>query len=71
MGGGEFSFASSAAIRAGGGHDGLTKNGYVSAGISVLSADVGSIDLGLRQDISGSRKATMVGISARLFVPSM
>jgi hypothetical protein len=71
MGGGEFSFASAAAIRAGGGHDGLNKNGYVSAGFSVLSADVGALDLGLRQDISGNNKSTVVGISARLFVPSM
>ncbi len=71
MGGGEFSFASAAAVRAGGGHDGLTKNGYVSAGFSLLSADVGALDLGMRQDISGNNKSTVVGISARLFVPSM
>jgi hypothetical protein len=71
MGGGEISFAASAAIRAGGGHDGLTKNSYVSAGFSLLSADIGALDVGLRQDVSGAKKATIFGVSARLFVPSM
>jgi hypothetical protein len=71
MGGGEFSFASSAAIRAGGGRDGLSKNSYVSAGISVLSAEVGALDVGFRRDISGASKSTFLGVSGRLFVPSM
>ena len=71
MGGGEFSFFASAALRAGGGRDGLTKNGYVSAGVSTLSADIGALDVGLRQDVSGEKKSTIVGVSARLFVPSM
>jgi hypothetical protein len=71
MGGGEFSFASTAAIRAGGGHDGLTRNGYASAGISTVSAEIGALDFGIRQDISGNRKSTILGFSARLFVPSM
>ncbi len=71
MGGVELSFASSAAIRAGGGRDGLTKNGYVSGGISLLSADIGALDVGLRQDVSGVNKTTVIGVSARLFVPSM
>jgi hypothetical protein len=71
MGGGEFSFAASAAIRAGGGRDGLTKNGYVSAGVSLLSAEIGALDIGLRQDVSGAKKTTVFGVSARLFVPSM
>ena len=70
MGGGEFSFSSSAAIRAGGGWDGLTKSGYLSAGVSAISGEVGALDVGLRQDVSGSSKTTIVGISARLFVPS-
>jgi hypothetical protein len=70
MGGGEFSFSSSGAIRAGGGWNGLTKNGYLSGGVSALSGDVGALDVGLRQDLSGSSKTTMVAISARLFVPS-
>src|ERR1017187_5973990 len=71
MGGGEISFAASAAIRAGGGHDGLTKNSYVSAGFSLLSADIGALDIGLRQDVSGAKKTTIFGVSARLFVPTM
>lgn len=71
MGGGEFSFAASIAVRAGGGHDGMSGNTYVSAGVSTLSADVGALDLGVRQDVSGQKKATIVGVSARIFVPSM
>jgi hypothetical protein len=71
MGGGEFSFAASIAIRAGGGRDGMTKNTYVSAGFSTLSADIGALDIGLRQDVSGEKKATIFGVSARIFVPSM
>jgi hypothetical protein len=71
MGGGEFSFAAVAAIRAGGGRDGLTKNSFVSAGLTGFSSDIGAIDLGVRQDVSGEGKTTIVGVSARLFVPSM
>jgi len=71
MGGGEMSFSNSAAIRAGGGRDGLSKNAYVSGGFSLLSADIGALDLGVRQDVSGTKKTTIVGVSARLFVPSM
>ena len=71
MGGGELSFSSAAAIRAGGGRDGMTKNAYVSAGVSLLSAEIGALDFGLRQDVSGAKKATIFGVSARLFVPSM
>jgi hypothetical protein len=71
MGGAEFSFASSAAIRAGGGWNGLSKNSYLSAGVTALSAELGALDAGLRQDVSGEGKTTMVGISARLFVPGM
>ena len=70
MGGGEFSFSSSGAIRAGGGWNGLTENGYLSAGVSAISGEVGALDVGLRQDVSGSSKTTIVAISARLFVPS-
>jgi len=71
MGGGEISFAASFAVRAGGGHDGMSGNTYVSAGVSTLSADIGALDIGFRQDVSGQKKATIVGISARIFVPSM
>jgi hypothetical protein len=71
MGGGEISFAASIAARAGGGHDGMSGNTYVSAGVSTISADIGALDLGVRQDVSGQKKTTIVGISARIFVPSM
>jgi hypothetical protein len=71
MGGGELSFSSAGAIRAGGGWNGLTKNGYISAGFSALSAEIGALDVGLRQDVSGESKSTIFGISGRLFVPSI
>ena len=71
MGGSELSFSSAAAIRVGGGYAGLSKCGYISAGVSAISADVGALDVGLRQDISGENKSIIVGISARLFVPSI
>jgi hypothetical protein len=70
MGGAEFSFAATAAIRGGGGRDALTKSNYFSLGISALSAEIGSIDVGFRQDVSGVDKSTIFGFSARLFVPS-
>jgi hypothetical protein len=71
MGGGEFSFAGSAAFRFGGGRDGLSKNGYVAGGISLLSSDIGALDVGVHQDVSGNTKTTIVGVSARIFVPSV
>lgn len=70
MGGGELSFSSAAAIRAGAGRDGLNRTTYVSVGVSLLSAEIGALDIGLRQDVSGEKKNTMFGISGRLFVPS-
>jgi len=71
MGGGELSFAASAAIRAGGGYDGVTRNGYASGGLTWLSPEMGAIDFGLRQDVSGVERTTIVGVSVRLFIPSM
>ncbi|MBN2576599.1 MAG: hypothetical protein JXP73_18690 [Deltaproteobacteria bacterium] len=70
MGGGEFSLAAGAAVRAGGGRDGSSKNAYFSAGVTAFSAQLGAIDIGLRQDVSGEEKTTIVGVSLRLFVPS-
>jgi hypothetical protein len=32
---------------------------------------VGALDVGLRQDVSGNSKSTIVGVSARLFIPAM
>jgi hypothetical protein len=68
MGGGEYS-ASTVAVRLGGGRDGVRRNGYLSGGLSAVSS-VGALDLSLRQDISGDRRGTFVGVSARLFVPA-
>jgi hypothetical protein len=71
MGGAELSFSSAGAVRAGGGWNGLTKNGYASVGFSTMSAEIGALDIGVRQDVSGQSKSTIFGISGRLFVPSM
>jgi hypothetical protein len=57
------------AARLGGGWDGLNKNGYLSGGVSAVST-VGALDVSMRQDISGERKGTFVGVAARLFVPT-
>jgi hypothetical protein len=68
MGGGEY-MAKTVALRLGGGRDGLNKNGYLSGGLSAVST-IGALDLSLRQDVSGDRKGTFVGVAARLFVPA-
>jgi hypothetical protein len=68
MGGGEYQ-ARTLAVRLGGGRDGLNKNDYLSGGFSFVSG-VGALDASLRQDISGARKGTFVGVSLRLFVPA-
>lgn len=68
MGGGEYQLKS-LAIRLGGGRDGLNQNDYLSGGFSFVSG-VGALDISLRQDISGGRKGTLVGVSLRLFVPA-
>jgi hypothetical protein len=68
MGGGEF-LAKTMAVRLGGGRDGLNKNGYLSCGLSFAST-AGALDASLRQDVSGDRKGTFVGVAARLFVPA-
>jgi hypothetical protein len=68
MGGGEYQ-ARTLAVRLGGGRDGLNKNGYLSGGFSFVSG-VGALDASLRQDTSGGRKGTFLGVSLRLFVPA-
>jgi len=68
MGGAEY-LIKTVAVRVGGGRDGLNRNGYVSGGFSFVSG-VGALDTSVRQDISGNRKGTFVGVSARLFVPA-
>jgi hypothetical protein len=68
MGGGEYQVGT-LAVRLGGGSDGLHRNGYVSGGFSFVSG-IGALDMSLRQDVSGDRKGTFLGISVRLFVPA-
>lgn len=78
MGGAAYTIAGKVAVRAGGGYDAATGNGYLTAGASIVS-EIGAIDAGLRQDVSqgvivagGSpARETVVGVSLRLFVPSM
>ena len=68
MGGGEYQ-ARTLAVRLGGGWDGLHQNDYLSGGFSFVSG-IGALDASLRQDISGGRKGTFLGVSLRLFVPA-
>jgi hypothetical protein len=69
MGGGEYLFAKKLGVRAGGGHRGDTKATYLSAGASLVS-EVGALDAGFQQDVSGSLKETIFAVGARLFVPA-
>ena len=50
MAGGELTFGGKFALRAGGGYDAVTGNGYGSAGASLVS-EVAALDGGIRQDI--------------------
>jgi hypothetical protein len=69
MGGAEYLFAQKFALRAGGGRRGVSRAGYLAAGASYI-AQVGAIDFGFQQDLSGSAKETFIGVSARLFLPA-
>ncbi|HVV48819.1 MAG TPA: hypothetical protein VHO06_04095 [Polyangia bacterium] len=77
MGGGGYTFLDKLGVRAGGGYDAATGNGYLTFGLSGVSA-LGAIDGGLRQDLTsgaspggGSEKRqTVVGVNLRLFVPA-
>jgi hypothetical protein len=72
MVGGDLTLGGKFDIRIGGGYDAVSANYYGSAGFSAVS-EVGAIDVGLRQDVivnAGSRRATIVGVSLRLFIPS-
>jgi len=55
--------------RAGGGHDGGSGHAYVSAGFAGV-AEVGAIEIGARQDVTGDRKLSFVSVGLRLFVAS-
>jgi hypothetical protein len=69
MGGAEYLFAKVFALRAGGGRRGTSRAGYLSGGASYI-AQIGALDLGFQQDLSGNAKETFIGISARLFLPA-
>ncbi len=64
-------------LRAGGGYDSVTGNGYATLGLSAIS-DIGALDGGVRQDLFRSQdsagvprpRETVVGLSLRLFIPA-
>jgi hypothetical protein len=71
MGGLEILFEKTFALRAGGGYDGVSQNGFFTAGLSAVS-EAGALDLGVRQDAfrNGDQpRQTIVGVAFRLFVP--
>lgn len=67
-GGAEFTFQRRMVFRGGGGRDGRVEHGYLSAGIAGMS-ELGAVDVGFRQDISGTQKLTFIAVGLRLFVP--
>jgi hypothetical protein len=72
MVGGDLTLGGKVDVRLGGGYDAATRNGFGSAGLSAVS-EVGAIDAGISQDIfvhPGGRRATVVAVSLRLFIPS-
>jgi hypothetical protein len=69
MGGGEYLVMKRFGLRAGGGHRGNTKAGYLAAGASLI-APYGALDFGFEQDLGGLPKETFIGASARLFLPA-
>jgi hypothetical protein len=77
MGGGDLTIAGRFGVRAGGGYDAVTDNGYLTLGFSAIS-EVGAFDAGLRQDVSRGEaspgldrpRETVVGVSLRLFIPA-
>lgn len=67
-GGLEYMWQRKVIFRAGGGHDGALEHGYLTAGLAALS-ELGSADVGVRQDVSGQAKLTFIAVGLRLFVP--
>ena len=76
MGGGELFLQRRFGLRAGGGYDATTRNGYLSLGFSAIS-EIGAFDVGARRDLfrgqmadgSPSKLETIVAASFRLFIP--
>lgn len=77
MAGADLTIAARIGVRAGGGYDAVTGNGYFTLGFSAIS-EVGAFDAGLREDLILSEvspgvqrpRETVVGVSLRLFVPA-
>ncbi len=77
MAGADLTIAERIGVRAGGGYDAVTGNGYFTLGFSAIS-EVGAFDAGLREDLFRSEvspgverpRETVVGVSLRLFVPA-
>jgi hypothetical protein len=76
MGGAGYTFLGKLAVRAGGGYDASTGNGYLTFGLSGVS-EIGAFDGGLRQDLTPSALAsgaevreTVLQVSLRLFIPA-
>jgi hypothetical protein len=76
MGGGELFLQGRFGLRAGGGYDASTRNGYLSLGFSAIS-EIGAFDIGARRDFfqgqladgSPSKLETIAAASLRLFIP--
>lgn len=66
--GGEYLLFHRFAMRLGGGRDPFLDHGFLSAGLGIVG-EMGAIDAGWRQDLSGSLRQTYAGVSVRLFVP--
>ena len=69
--GAELFLAKKVVLRAGGGYDGVTQNGFFTAGLSAVS-EAGALDFGLRQDVvqkGDAPRDTILGASFRIFVP--
>jgi len=67
----EATLAKKVALRGGGGYDGVTQNGFFTAGVAAIS-EAGTLDLGLRQDAfqnGSAARETVFAASFRLFVP--
>lgn len=70
MGGVEYLSGKAIALRAGGGQATITGNAFASVGLSALS-EVGAVDVGARQDLSGDNRGTWFGVSLRFFRTTM
>jgi hypothetical protein len=77
MGGAGYTFFGKLAVRAGGGYDATTGNGYLTFGLSGISSEIGAFDGGVRQDLTRSALAsgaevreTVLQVSLRLFIPA-